>query len=197
MTNSDPIIIRAAKPQFKEGLVYARLFDETAEGFFKSMLGADAYGMIADAYVIPNNEYSFENIAFAEHKNEIVGMVSGYTASEKQRFQKKILRNKRTLSFSVVGSLLSRLLGPRGEGDYFLQAIIVDQKLRGMGVGLSLIKYIENKAIEKGANILSLDVSSKNDKAIGLYKRQGMAVDSLWPDIPLIPHIFTRMTKNL
>jgi ribosomal protein S18 acetylase RimI-like enzyme len=197
LTSNDEIIIRAAKPQFEEGLIYARLFDETAEGFFKSMLGVDAYRIIADAYVKSNNEYSFENIAFAEYRNIIVGMVSGYTTSEKQSFRKKILKNKSTLSFSVVSRFLSRFLGPKVKGDYYLQAIIVDEKMRGKGVGESLINCIEDKAIEKAAIILSLDVSNKNDKAMALYKRQGMTVDSHWPNLPLIPHIFTRFTKNL
>jgi len=197
MTKNNNIIFRAAPPQYNKGLVYARLYDETAEGFFKSMLGKNAFTTIAEAYVKPNNEYSFENITFAELQNEIVGMVSGYTANEKQRFHNKIHRNRKTLSFSIVGSLLSRFLGPKGTGDYYIQAIIVDKKMRGKGIGLNLIKHIEERAIEKESKTLSLDVSSKNDKAIALYKRHGMTVESLWPNFPLIPPIFTRMTKKL
>jgi len=197
MTNIDEIVIRAAKPQFKEGLVYAELFNETSEGFFKSMLGKEAYRIIADAYVNPNNEYSYENVAFAEYQNEICGMVAGYTTSEKKRFHKKIDRNRRTLLFTVVSNFLSRFLGPKGTDEYYLQAIIVDEKMRGKGVGEILMKYIEEKAVEKGAKTLSLDVSGKNDKARTLYKRKGMIIDSLWPKMPLLPHIFVRMIKKL
>jgi len=57
----DAIIIREAKPDLEEGLVFAQFFDEASEGFFKKMLGTRIYEIIADAFVKSNNEYSFEN----------------------------------------------------------------------------------------------------------------------------------------
>ena len=62
----DAIIIREAMPKLKEGFVFAQLFDEASEGFFKSMLGIKTYEIIADAYVKSNNEYSFENAMMIE-----------------------------------------------------------------------------------------------------------------------------------
>jgi len=80
----DAFIIRKAKPDLEEGLVFAQLFNEASEGFFKSMLGINTYEIIADAFVKSNNEYSFENVTMIEYKSKIVGMVSGYTYTEKQ-----------------------------------------------------------------------------------------------------------------
>jgi len=80
----DSIIIREAKPDLEEGLVFAQFFDEASEGFFKKMLGVKTHEIIADAFVKSNNEYSFENVTMIEYKSKIVGMVSGYTYTEKQ-----------------------------------------------------------------------------------------------------------------
>ena len=87
----DTIIMREAKPDFEEGLVFAQFFDEASEGFFKKMLGIKTYEIIADAFIKSNNEYSFENVTMIEYKREIVGMVSGYTYPEKEGFKKNIL----------------------------------------------------------------------------------------------------------
>ncbi len=92
---------------------------------------------------------------------------------------------------------MSKAMGVKYPGEYYLQAIIVDEDYRGMGLGKILMKWVENEAEEKGARTLSLDVSSKNRTAIALYQRQNMSVDSIWPHLPLIPSVFTRMSKKL
>ena len=141
----DTIIIREAKPDLEEGLVYAQFFDEASEGFFKSMLGIKTYEIIADAFVKSNNEYSFENAMMIEYNSKIVGMVSGYTYTEKEGFKKKILSQfpggakLRIMMFSVVGNILSRFLGPRGKEDYYLQSIAVSSQMRGKGLGQRLM----------------------------------------------------------
>ena len=199
----DTIIIREAKPDLEEGLVFAKLFDEASEGFFKSMLGIKTYEIIADAFVKSNNEYSFENVTMIEYKRKIVGMVSGYTYDEKEGFKRKILSQfpkgakLRIMMFSVAGRMLSRFLGPRGKEDYYLQAIAVSSEMRGKGLGQRLLKSSREIAIKKGSKTLSLDVSSKNEKAINSYNKFGMEIFSYWPNFLKLPPIFTRMVKEL
>jgi len=199
----DTIIIREARPDLEEGLVFAQLFDEASEGFFKSMLGIKTYEIIADAFVKPNNEYSFENVTMIEYKSKIVGMVSGYTYTEKQGYKKNILSQfpngakLRIMLFSIAGRILSHFLGPRGNEDYYLQAIAVSNQMRGKGLGQKLMKHSGEVAIKKGSKTLSLDVSSKNKKAINSYRRFGMETFSFWPNFFKLPHVFTRMVKDL
>jgi len=199
----DTIIIREAKPDLEEGIVFAHFFDEASEGFFKSMLGIKTYEIIADAFVKSNNEYSFENARMIEYKSKIVGMVSGYTYAEKEGFKKNILSQfpkgakLRIMIFSVVGNILSRFLGPRGKEDYYLQSIAVSSQMRRKGLGQRLMKHSGEIAIKKGAKTLSLDVSSKNEDAINSYKKFGMEIFSFWPNFLRLPPVFTRMVKEL
>ena len=199
----DTIIIREAKPDLKEGLVFAQFFDEASEGFFKSILGIKTYEIIADAFVKSNNEYSFENAMMIEYKSKIVGMVSGYTYAEKQGFKKNILSEfpkgakLRIIMFSVTGRMLSRFLGPRGKEDYYLQAIAVSNEMRGKGLGQRLLKNSQGIAIKKGSKTMSLDVSSKNENAIKSYKKFDMEIVSFWPNFLKLPPVFTRMEKEL
>lgn len=89
--SSQEINIRRAKPDYEEGLVFAKLYDITAEGFFSKMLGKEAYEIIAEAFVKPDNEYSYQNTAFAVKEDEICAMVSAYTYEMKNQFSKNIL----------------------------------------------------------------------------------------------------------
>jgi len=199
----DTIIIRKAKPDVEEGLLFAQFFNEASEGFFKSILGIKTYEIIADAFVKINNEYSYQNVSMIEYQGKIVGMVSGYTYAEKKRFKKRILyqfpegAKLRILMFSVIGMVLSRFLGPRGKEDYYLQAITVSSQMRGKGLGQRLMEHSGEIAIKKGAKTISLDVSSKNRKAINSYNKFGMQIFSFWPNFFKLPHVFTRMVKEL
>ena len=201
--HDDSIIIREAKSDLEEGLVFAQLFDEASEGFFKKMLGIKTYEIIADAFVKSNNEYSFENVMMIEYESKIVGTVSGYTYAEKEGYKKNILSQfpggakLRIMMFSIVGKVLSRFLGPRGEEDYYLQSIAVSSQMRGKGLGQRLLRHSGKIAIKKGSKTLSLDVSSKNENAINSYKKFGMEVFSFWPNFSKLPPVFTRMVKEL
>jgi len=199
----DTIIIREAKPDLEEGLVFAQFCDEASEGFFKKMLGINTYEILADAFVKLNNEYSFENVMMIEYESKIVGMVSGYTYAEKEGFKKNILTRfpggarLRIMMFSVIGKILSRFLGPRGKEDYYLQSIAVSSQMRGKGLGQRLMKHCSKIAIKKGSKTLSLDVSSKNENAIKSYQKFGMEIVSVWPNVSKLPPVFTRMVKEL
>ncbi len=199
----ESITIRQARPDLEEGLVFAKFFDEASEGFFSSMLGKKTFEIIANAFVKPNNPYSFEHASMIEYKSNVVGTVSGYASAEKEGFNNNILSQFpngakfRIMIFSLIGRLLSRILGPRGKEDYYIQTIAIRSKIRGKGLGQKLLKHCEALAIEKGAKTLSLDVSSKNEIAINSYKKFGMEIASYWPKFLKLPSVFTRMVKKL
>ena len=197
------VTLRVANPTFEEGLAFARYLDEAAEGFFRFMLGRRVADIVAAAYIQPDNDYSYQNVTFAEHDKVIVGMVLGYTAEQHRRSSRQPLKQaagRRNLRMRVVLILfapLRRIIDSIADGDFYLQAIAVDKELRGEGVGSILIDYIEERAVVSGSVRLSLDVSAKNKGARRLYERRGMTVESEWPKLWFIPSLFVRMTKPL
>lgn len=200
---NDHVNIREATPNIEEGLLYARYLNEASEGFFASILGEETFEIISEAYLVSNNEYSFENAYFIEYNNRIIGMVSGYTKSVKAGFKRNILSKSakgsksKTRIFSAIGRILSMFLGPRKEGEFYIQGIALSKEMRGKGLGQKLLEYISEKSINLGYNTLSLDVSSKNINAINSYKKFGMKVSSQWPNFLRLPSVFTRMEKQL
>jgi ribosomal protein S18 acetylase RimI-like enzyme len=199
-----PIILRAAEPAFDEGLVFARYLDEAAEGFFRFMLGPRVADIIATAYTKPDHNFSYQNVTFSEHDNVIVGMASGYSAEQHRRSSDQPLmkaagcRVVRLMGVRIICAPLWRFLDTIRDGDFYLQAIAVDNELRGKGVGSTLIDSIEARAVASGSARLSLDVAAKNESARRLYERRGMTVESQWPKRLRIPQFrILRMTRTL
>ncbi len=196
------IVLRAAKPTFDEGLACGRYLDESAEGFFRFMLGRRAEHIIAEAYIQPDHNYSFQNVTFAEHDKQIVGMALGFTAEQHRHFSDQPLKESAgypALRMTAVKTLfgpLMRILETIADGDFYLLAIAIDKELRGEGVGSALMDSTEERARACGSTQLSLDVSTRNEGARRLYERRGMTVESKWPKrLPI--QGFYRMTKAL
>jgi ribosomal protein S18 acetylase RimI-like enzyme len=175
-----------------------------AEGFFQFMLGANYVEILANAFMQPNHDLSYENVSFAEINAKVVGMFSGFSALERQSYSNNALQqaagawNLRFWIVSILFAPLIRIIDTVDEGDFYLQAIAVDANVRGQGVGSKLLDLAETTAIEKGAKRITLDVSANNTNAFQLYERRGYTVESSWPRYFRIPAlVFSRMTKSL
>jgi len=183
--------------------VFARYLDEAAEGFFRIMLGRQVADVIATAYTQPDHDFSYQNITFAERGKVIVGMASGYTAEQHRRSSNEPLklasgyRVLRMVRVAICCAPFRRVLDTLDDGDFYLQAIAIDNDLRGEGIGSTLIDSIEDRARATGSIRLCLDVTAKNKGARRLYERRGMTVESQWPRLLFIPRLLVRMTKSL
>jgi len=198
------IVLRAAEPTFAEGLACGRYLDEAAEGFYTLMLGRRAAHILATAYVQPDHSYSFQNVTFAEHDEQIVGMALGFTTEQHRHFSDRPLRESagypalRVRAVKTLFAPLFRVLETIADGDFYLLAIALDREARGKGVGSALMDSTEERARASHSIRLSLDVSAKNVGARRLYERRGMTVESQWPKRLPIPGLrLYRMTKAL
>jgi ribosomal protein S18 acetylase RimI-like enzyme len=197
------LLLRPAKPEFGEGLQFARYLDQAAEGFFRVMLGRESESIIANAFINSGHTLSHENVTFAELDTKIVGMSSTFTEKQQRTFSDEPLRRAaksnaiRMKLFQILFTPLFRILETIPEGDFYIQGIAIEPELRGAGLGTILMNDIENRARISESNRLSLDVSAKNDGARRLYKRLGMVESSAWPNSRFLPTMFFRMAKHL
>ena len=60
-----------------------------------------------------------------------------------------------------------------------IDAICVDEKSRGSGVGTKLLKFAKEKAKENGCTDLDLTVNEENENAIKVYEKFGFKVRSI------------------
>ena len=178
------IELRAARPDLDEGLVFASYLNTAAEGFFEFWLGRDFADVVAEAFTKPGHDLSHEHTAFAERGGRIIGMALCYTAEQHRASSLEPLREAegyRAFRAAIIGAVMSpimRVLDTLEDGDFYLQAIAVDEDLRGAGVGSLLIGWVEDQGRAGGSRRLCLDVSGSNRGARRLYERLGMEVVS-------------------
>jgi len=195
--------IRPARPEFDEGLHFARYLDEAAEGFFGLMLGSRAEEIVAAAFAEPGHALSYEHVMFSERDGVIIGMSSAYTGRRKRDFSDEPLRRaagRSALRMKVFRTLFApvwRILETVAEEEFYLQSIAVDPAVRGAGIGSLLMEDLDERARASGSARLSLDVGAKNKGARRLYERCGFEESSVWPASKLLPTVFVRMTKEL
>ncbi len=202
--NQASTTFRPANPTENDGLAFARYLDEAAEGFFRLMLGRQAKHIIAAAFAQPDHDLSYQNVTFAERGNVIVGMVSGYTPEQHRRSSLDPLKQAagqwhlRMRVVIVLFAPLMRIIDSISDGDFYLQAIAIDEELRGDGIGSLLMGSLEERALASGTVRLALDVSAKNEDARRFYEHHKMTIESQWPKRMHIPALkLYRMIKKL
>ena len=199
----ETVLIRPAKPDEREGHLFARYMDQAAEGFFGFLLGRNAEVTIARAFSEPGHSLSFEHVVFAELDGVVAGMSSAFTGEQHRTFSDAPLRRAAGRSALRMGCLktlmwpLWRILNTVADGDFYLQGMAVEPDYRGSGIGSILLADAEERARGFGSARLCLDVSEKNEGARKLYARRGMVESSCWPASRLVPTLFVRMTKDL
>jgi ribosomal protein S18 acetylase RimI-like enzyme len=197
------MLLRPARPESGEGLLFARYIDEAAEGFFAFMLGPNSESITASAFMEPGHALSYENVMFAEREGVVVGMSLAYTGVQHRGFSDEPLKRaagRSALRMKLVRILLAplwRILDTVPEGDFYLHGIAVEPEFRGAGVGSLIMDDVEARGQAAGSTRLSLDVAEKNKGARKLYGRRGMIESSEWPSSRFLPTVFVRMTKDL
>ena len=199
-----PVTLRDATPNLDDGMAFARYLDEAAEGFFRFMFGRRCKEIIAKAFAWPDHDLSHQNVTFAERDGEIVGMALSYSAEQHRRSSRQTLRraagrwNMRPRLVLMLFAPLMRIIDSMADRDFYIQAIAVDNELRGDGLGSILMESLDEKARANGATRLALDVSANNERARRFYVRRGFAVESRWPRRLRIRALtFYRMTKTI
>jgi ribosomal protein S18 acetylase RimI-like enzyme len=181
-------------------MAYSRYLDGLVPGF-RITLGSRCREVLAAAYVQPGHDLSYEHVTFAEHNGTIVGVIASYTAEHHRSSSGKVLTQAaggcllRRMGAAFLVSFLRRF-GP-DEGDSYVWALAVAEKLRGQGIGSILMDSAEEQARARGSARLSLDVETKNHGARRFYERRGMIIESAWPTIPFLPAAVVRMTKQI
>ena len=202
---TDSVVFRPAKSDPAEGKAFAQYLETAADDLFPVLFGTRAEAIIARAYSNPGHDLSYEHVVFAEKAGNLVGMVSGYTAAQhRQSADAELLRaagfirSIRMLALTPFAFGLIRFMNRVDDGDYYLQAVAVDESTRGEGVGSQLLDLAEERARDVACRRFVLDVASTNAGARRLYERRGMTIAAESPAIAFVPDSSVyRMEKRL
>ena len=201
--STESIIIRPANPSYDEGLRFAHFVSVASEGQFRHLLGRRVDEILAEAFVSPGHDMSHEHVLFAEEGEEIVGMVSGYTAEQHRNASDAPLKQaagrsafRMGLMFALAAPVL-RFLHRYAEGDFYVEFLAVDESQRGKGIGSQLLEALEKRARGIGSTQFAIDVAGRNKIAQKVYERYGFETIDRWPHTRLVKANILRMSKPL
>lgn len=200
----DDIQLRPASPRADEGQVFAKHVDQAADGFLRFLFGKRHRELLAQAYMQPAHDLSYENATFAIEAHEIVGMVTGYSSEQHRKSSQRPLTQARgypTLRTWILGTYCWRMLSfldRVDDGDYYVMALSTEASHRGKGIGSHLFEFMERRARQHDAARLCLDVAHTNEGARRLYERHGLTIVGQSPHLPFQRDAFLyRMAKQL
>jgi ribosomal protein S18 acetylase RimI-like enzyme len=140
--------------------------------------------LVASSLENDHYPHSYRSVVVAEHNNNIVGMSLSFPS----RYH-AVTDELRSFLPSDRLEHFFDFFSSRIEGSYFLDALCVDEKYRGLGIGTALIKLTAQKARQEGFTALSLIAFADNAKALKLYRKIGLEVVK---HIDLKPHKYIR-----
>ncbi len=123
------------------------------------------------------NSSNPDSAFFAYRENRLVGVAGVITKNSRfLHFRlKELMRHfnpLRALFYTLVLNIPKRI----HPGEYKVESLVVPSEMRGQGIGTSLMKRVEQFAVENGYSILSLNVVDTNTGAIKLYERLGFDI---------------------
>lgn len=153
----------------------------SAPTLFATVFGEGFKEIIQKIFKERRNLFSFEHTYFLKMDGKIAGMVLSYDWTIKRREE---INTGRALFKHMGLKLIKRLplllklnsvVGILNRGEYYISNIAVYPEYRGMGIGTTLLNFIEETK-SKNIKNLTLDVETKNEGAIRLYKRLGFII---------------------
>ena len=196
--------LRPAQPNVEDGRRFAHYMNEASHGLVRSLFGPHFERIIAEAFLSPGHDLSYETAVFAETEGRIVGMTSSYcsaqhlASSDKPVMVAAGLQVIRMIPLGILGRRCLTFINSVPDGDFYLAAVAVDDLRRGSGIGSMLIDDAEERAVTSGCRRLALDVAVDNTSAIRLYAKRGMSVEAESPSIVFRPdQRVLRMVKQL
>jgi ribosomal protein S18 acetylase RimI-like enzyme len=117
--------------------------------------------------------HSYKSAIVAEYDRLIVGMALSYPSkynvlTEEMR---EFFPSDRLEHFGAHFTT-------RVENSYFIDALAVDERYRGNGIGSGLMELLKERALDEGFPLLSLFVFADNVNAIRFYKHHGFKIHS-------------------
>lgn len=174
------VVIRPADSS--DAALYAWALDEASDGFLRMQFGSRTRDILATSSLKSGSEFSLDHVRIAQIDDEPVGVCSSYAPASLNRSASDVLSETAGLAViraGLVGLLarpVNRQLEWHDDGDWYIQCLAVRPTARNHGVGSALLEDARHRAIDSGAEWLTLDVDANNEAARRLYERAGFTV---------------------
>jgi ribosomal protein S18 acetylase RimI-like enzyme len=156
----------------------AKLIYETDPSLFKALF--KSYEKV-EPYLIKLIEGSFNAFShkvihvYCDDQDHILGLIIYYSQKDKPSNQdfRHIFKGSYALRIGFVSLVLFNILNPAIKNTLYIQNLSVSPHARSHGIGKKLLNHAYEEATFKNIDVVSLDVSLENKKAMRLYLNEG------------------------
>jgi len=143
------------------------------DGLFESLLddlvpGVGVRQFVRMAVGSEDSPLGYANAVLAEQNDTIVGMALCYPSDQYglHPLLKNLIPNRRI-------DPLRPLFASKVENSFYLNTLVVSERIRGKGLGRMLVEFCKDWSVEEGCDSLSLHVWADNTSALSFYHRLG------------------------
>jgi len=125
------------------------------------------------------NNWGHEHINVITKDERIMGILLYSVGHHKLGDLKVLFKNLNltdALRFMLIDLKDKLILSDLRKSDFYLAALAVDEKVRGEGIGGTILNHAINMARQRGCKRVVLDVALDNPRARKLYERIGFKI---------------------
>lgn len=149
-------------------LILSAIGEELAAVYTGESEPSKAAPILAQYFAQPGNRFSKELIRVYEQDGDVAGMILCYSGQDAAALYAPIeLHRSQALKQAVKHQLESE------QGEYYIDALAVDERYQGQGIAAKLMLQVEQDAAAAGLHKLSLLVDVDNTHALQVYLRKG------------------------
>lgn len=200
--------LRPARPTTSDSEAFAALYQMATFNMMQGYLGPNAYRILAQIFLLPGHEHSYDLTTFAVIGGVPAGLLMGYTtAAHEKMASRTLLLYARYGLFGLLRGLpmilkmrpLSAVTGHMPPNAYYIKGMAVDPEQRRKGIAGSLMQHADEQARQAGCTQMVLDVRTMNEGAIAFYEACGYKKTAQTPSITHHGEVFgfLRMEKAL
>ena len=194
--------VKIVEGKTEDAYHFANLMEISASTLFPTVFGHRFKTILENLFKEKKNLFSFEHTHIAKLGDETLGMLLAYDWRIKRKEEINTGRLIiKYMKFEFIKRFplflkLNSIVGYLKEGEFYISNIAVYPEYRGIGIGTTLLSFVEESMRSKNIKKLALDVETKNERAIRLYKRLGFIISrKLSTKLKGITFEFFRMEK--
>ncbi|KHO12538.1 acetyltransferase, GNAT family [Latilactobacillus curvatus] len=150
------------------------VFEEMEMPLFQKIPLEDLFGILEQAFAMPEYRYSYANTLVYEEDGQVLGIVVGFPEEKEAHIDDALA----PLFLQIGLPETTRFFTDKEAqpGEWHIDTIAVVPQARGKGVGSKLLAACESVAKANHKQIISLNVDFNNPGAKKLYEKMGYQV---------------------
>ncbi|MDT7016272.1 GNAT family N-acetyltransferase [Latilactobacillus curvatus] len=168
------------------------VFEEMEMPLFQKIPLEDLFGILEQAFAMPEYRYSYANTLVYEEDGQVLGIVVGFPEEKEAHIDDALAP-----LFPQIGLPETTRFFTDKEAqpeEWYLDTLAVAEHAQGHGVGTKLLKALPDYLKARGEKKISLSVDLQNPGAKKLYERMGFVKQG---DLMIGDHQYDHMIKQL